>query len=299
MRFDFPGVEIGVAEYDAGPTGCTVIRFTKGGTGVADVRGGSTGTILTHREGWIDAICLAGGSLYGLEATTGVTAELLAQRGGNIDWTNIAVVSGAIIYDFNSLRTDRSIYPDKALGREALLACEPGVCPLGARGAGRSATVGKWLQTPYTFERGGQGAAFAQVGDVRVLVVTVVNAVGGIIDRHGNAVRGHLNRDTGHRNRVGEVVQVGGTDPSPQGTNTTLTTVVINQPMALAELRQFARQVHGSMARAIEPFNTLHDGDVLYAVSTNELEKAPLSYFEVSHVAAELAWDAVLSCYDE
>ena len=33
LRFDFPGLEIGAAEYDEGPTGCTVFSF--GGTGWA------------------------------------------------------------------------------------------------------------------------------------------------------------------------------------------------------------------------------------------------------------------------
>ena len=85
LEFDFPGLAIGVAEYAEGPTGCTVFHFPKGATGVADVRGGAPGTILTHREGWVDAICLAGGSVYGLEASAGVNAELLARKTGTPD----------------------------------------------------------------------------------------------------------------------------------------------------------------------------------------------------------------------
>ena len=43
----------------------------------------------------------------------------------------------------------------------------------------------------------GQGWAFRQVGPTRVAVVTVVNAVGAIVDRQGRVVRGHLDPETG------------------------------------------------------------------------------------------------------
>jgi 6-aminohexanoate-oligomer endohydrolase len=72
---------------------------------------------------------------------------------------------------------------------------------------------------------------------------------------------------------------------------------VTNQVMGLRELNQMARQVHSSLARAIDPFHTMYDGDVLYAVTTNALDPAPLGYNEVSYIASELAWDAVLSCF--
>jgi L-aminopeptidase/D-esterase-like protein len=299
MRFDFPGLEVGVAEYAEGPSGCTVFRFPRGSTSVADVRGGAPGTILSHREGWIDSICLSGGSIYGLEAATGVSAELLADRDYDTDWMNIAIVSGAVIYDFNQHRLSRSVYPDKALGRAAINAARPGVFPLGARGAGACATVGKWLKSPYTSERGGQGGAFLRSKNVNVAAFTVVNSVGAIVDKSGTVVRGHLDPGTGKRHRVGDVfdpAETDGTPPPPPG-NTTLTVVVFNQSIGLRELRQLARQVHASMARAIDPFHTIHDGDVLYAVTTNQLESEALSYHELSYMASELAWDAVLSSF--
>lgn len=299
LEFDFPGLAIGVAEYDEGPTGCTVVHFTRGATGVADVRGGAPGTILTHREGWVDAICLAGGSVYGLEASTGVSAELLARKQHDTDWNNIAIVSGAVIFDFNRFRVNKPVYPDKALGRAALAAARPGVFPRGARGAGVCASVGKWLRDPYELERSGQGGAVYASGDVRIAAFTVVNAVGCLVDRHGHAVRGHLDPNTGRRHRVGEVVSIRREDPEPEVPpgNTTLTVIVTNQVMGIRELNQMARQVHASMARAIDPFHTMYDGDVLYAVTTNEISPAPLKYNEVSYIASELAWDAVLGCF--
>jgi L-aminopeptidase/D-esterase-like protein len=300
MEFDFPGLAIGVAEYEEGPTGCTVFHFSKGATGVADVRGGAPGTVLSHREGWVDAICFSGGSVYGLEASAGVSAGLLARKDYDTDYNNIAIVSGAVIFDFNRFRANKAVYPDKALGRAALESARPGFFPLGPRGAGACATVGKWLRKPYQLERCGQGGAVYASGDVRVAAFCVVNAVGCLVDRDGHAVRGHFNEETKRRHRVGEVVSIRDeAEPQPDVPpgNTTLTVVVTNQVMGLRELNQMARQVHSSMARAIDPFHTMYDGDVLYAVTTNQIEPAPLKYNEISYIASEVAWDAILSSF--
>jgi L-aminopeptidase/D-esterase-like protein len=67
--------------------------------------------------------------------------------------------------------------------------------------------------------------------------------------------------------------------------------------MGIRDLNQMARQVHSSLARAIDPIHTKYDGDVLYCVTTNAIDPAPLKYNAVSYIASELAWDAVLRCY--
>ena len=101
LDFDFPALRIGVAEYPEGPTGCTVFYFPDGVTGAVDIRGGAPG-VLQHPWHYYDAVCFAGGSLYGLEAMSGVTAELLAQREYAVSFTTIASVGSAIIYDFSA-----------------------------------------------------------------------------------------------------------------------------------------------------------------------------------------------------
>ncbi|OLC10670.1 MAG: hypothetical protein AUH39_01395 [Chloroflexi bacterium 13_1_40CM_67_9] len=50
LEFDFPGLEIGVAEYDEGPTGCTVFHLPKVASLSIDVRGGSPGVNGQHQE---------------------------------------------------------------------------------------------------------------------------------------------------------------------------------------------------------------------------------------------------------
>jgi len=296
LTFDFPGLMVGVAEYAEGPTGCTVLHFPKGVSAAVDIRGGAPGTIWTDQlhegDGFLQAICFAGGSLYGLEAATGVSAELFARNGYSTAWDDIALVSGAVIFDF--VARSNAIYPDKALGRAALAAARPGKFPLGPRGAGCSATVGKWLLKPYELEPAGQGAAFRTLGQTRIAAFTVVNSVGAIVDRRGQVVRGHLDPRTGTRHHITDLPAL---DVSPRKGNTCLTAIVTNQKLAPAALRQFARQVHGSMSKAIEPFNTPVDGDVLYAVTTNEVAGAGVNEFVLAAAASELAWDAVLSSF--
>ena len=293
LQFDFPGLRIGVAEYEEGPTGCTVFHLPPGGAACAmDVRGGSPGTIGNYE--WAHAICFAGGSLYGLEAACGVAVELLARRGNTVGWTDIEVVPGAIIYDFG--RRETTVYPDRELGRAALQAARPGVFPLGARGAGRSATVGK----TFAFEEGessGQGGAFRELGPTKVAVFTVVNAFGAIVDRDGTVVRGHRDPERGTRSPL--VARLEAELPRAAPGNTTLTLVLTNQSLDRRSLRQLAAQVHASMARAIQPFHALVDGDVLYAVTTAEVDNPELPDMALGVVASELAWDAVLSCFDD
>lgn len=64
--------------------------------------------------------------------------------------------------------------------------------------------------------------------------------------------------------------------------------------MPFSALRRLAVQVHGFMNCAIQPFATEEDGDVLYAVTTDEVENASLSNVDLGVLASELAWDAIL-----
>ncbi len=290
LEFDFPGLRIGTAEYEEGPTGCTVFLFDHGWVTAVDPRGGLVGT--TGDYDFNHGICFAGGSILGLEAPSGVVAELFAQKGYSTN--NLPLVSGAIIYDFGSRHN--TIYPDRELGRAAAGSAQPGRFPLGRRGAGRSASVGKLA--PGSGEPGGQGAAFRQIGDVKLLVCTVVNALGCVLDRSGRVVRGNLDRATGRRRRAAELAELppaAAVEPGPgPSQNTTLTLVATNARLDARALTQLGRQVHASMARAIEPFHALTDGDVLFSVTSQEVD-SPLSPDALGTIASELAWDAVLA----
>lgn len=297
LDVDFPGLEFGVAEYAEGPTGCTVFHFPELASMHIDVRGGSPGINGEHLT-LTNAICFAGGSLYGLEASTGVAAELFARRGYSTKWMDIALVSGAIIFDYG--RRENAVYPDKELGRAAVRAFRPGRFPLGPHGAGISATAGHGE----TAELSGQGGAWRRIGATRVAAFTVVNAYGAIIDRTGGVVRGNRDPNTGTRSRAERMVETTGAYDPPPGRlrgvsqNTNLTLVVTDQKLDALQLRSLARQTHSSMARAIQPFHTRWDGDILFAVSTQKVDNPALDEVSLAVIASELAWDAVLVSFD-
>lgn len=296
LEYDFPEVRVGIGEYLQGPTGCTVFAFPNRSAVSIDVRGGSPGYLGSLPI--VDAVCLTGGSIYGLEAAAGVQAELLAMREYRAEWQRIAIVDAAVIFDYGP--RGNSIYPDKALGRAAMRSARSGRFPLGARGAGMSATVGKGI-AGLDREAAGQGAAFRQVGDINIAVFTVVNAVGNIVDRDGSVVRGCLDPESGLRIPYAEAVerQLEQGEPAVASPgNTTLTVVVTNQILTEPELRQVGRQVHSSMARAIQPFHAFSDGDVLFALSTNQVTGSNLTATTLATLASELAWDAVLCSFD-
>jgi 6-aminohexanoate-oligomer endohydrolase len=277
LEFDFPGLEIGIAEYDEGPTGCTVFSFGRRASVAIDVRGGSPDVSAGHRE-VIEAVCFAGGSLYGLEASAGAAAEFFAKRGYSTKWTDIALVSGAILFDYGQ-RTN-AIYPDKELGRAAVRVMRQGRFPLGARGAGRSATASHGAGA----ELAGQGGAYRESGPTKILAFVVVNAYGCIVDRAGKIVRG----------------KPAGPAPGrvPQSTNTTLSLVVTNQKLDHLQLQSVGRQVHASMARGIQPFHARWDGDVNYTVSTQEIANDDLDEVALGELASDAMWDAILASYD-
>jgi L-aminopeptidase/D-esterase-like protein len=313
LSFDFPAVEVGVAEYEEGPTGATVLLFRKPVMAAVDVRGGAPSTVntdtlrLAYDEPSVHAITLAGGSSYGLAVATAVANALKERMVAPGDWRNVAVVPGAIIFDLGGRRYN-AITPDERLARAALDAARSGWFPLGARGAGRFAMQGGYLGDR---QHSGQGAAFRQVGDVKVLVVTVVNAFGSIVDRNGRMLRcshpvagecaaiaealfSHLAALT--EAKLGDVDAGKHSGPTA---NTTITVVVTNQALPYWALQRLAVQVHNSMARAIQPFGTEVDGDTLFAVTTGEVKNAKSGTAELGTLASEVAWDAILASAPE
>ena len=253
-----------------------------------DVRGGAPGTVntdalrLAYDEPFVHAITLAGGSSYGLAVATGVANVLKERMVAPGDWRNIAVVPGAIIFDLGGRRFN-AITPDERLARAALDAARSGWFPTGARGAGRFAMQGGYLGDR---QHSGQGAAFRQVGDIKVLVVTVVNAFGSIVDRNGRMLR-CSHPVAGECPAIAEALsshlaaltqaKLGDADAGKHSgptANTTITVVVTNQALPYWALQRLAVQVHNSMARAIQPFGTEVDGDTLFAVTTGEVKNA-------------------------
>ena len=298
LEFEFPGLKIGIGEYEEGPTGCTVFNFNKKVRFTSDTRGGAP-KVVGGNFSYVDAVVFSGGSLLGYESFSGVFAELLKMQKYEITWEKFPLVSGAIIWDFPP-RPDNVIYPDKALGRAAICNTKENIFPMGNQGAGVSATVGKVLD-PIFHEKGGQGGAYLERGKIKILVFTVVNAMGSITNRNGKVVRGHF--DPAKKQYVDLAKYLDKKFNEKSDTikgNTTLTLVVTNRKFnSYYEAQQVAKQIHSSMARVIQPFHCLEDGDVLFLVSTEEVVDSLFSLSQFGVLAGEVAWDAVLSCFEE
>jgi hypothetical protein len=160
-------------------------------------------------------------------------------------------------------------------------------------------------------EHSGQGAAFRESGDVKVLVVTVVNALGAIVGRDGRVWRcGHAgagecdlisDRIAAHLAGLRASKTAGNASEPKAGpaarltSNTTITVVMTNQTLAPWALQRLAVQVHNSMARAIQPFGTEYDGDTLFAVTTAEVKDSAVGGPDLGALASEAAWDAILA----
>jgi 6-aminohexanoate-oligomer endohydrolase len=155
----------------------------------------------------------------------------------------------------------------------------------------------------------GQGGAFRQLGDTKIAAFTVISAFGAITDRDGAVVK-HNRGPAQNKIKISELLanlpqsrnenwipqNLSATQFSPH--NTTLSLIVTNKQLTYAELQRLAMQVHTSIARAIQPFSTQHDGDTLLAISTAEAI-TNVNFDDLSTIAGEVMWDAILASVPE
>src|SRR6202030_3236261 len=178
---DIAGVRVGHAGDAKLPSGVTAVIFDKPAVAAIDVRGGGPGTRegalldLANTVDMIDAIALAGGSAFGLEAGGGVQAWLAEKgRGFVVRGAVIPIVPGAICFDLlnGGNKNWGRFAPYRDLGYAAAAAAGE-TFALGSAGAGLGATTVNF--------KGGLGSASAvtQAG-IRVAALAVVHAVGSV-----------------------------------------------------------------------------------------------------------------------
>src|SRR5487761_2595243 len=175
---DIAGVRVGHADDAALASGVTAVIFDQPAVAAMDVRGGGPGTRegalldLANTVEKIDAIALAGGSAFGLEAGGGVQAWLAEKgRGFAVRGAIVPIVPGAICFDLLNGGNKRwgRFAPYRDLGYAAAAAAE--TFALGSAGAGLGALTANL--------KGGLGSASAQTdGGVKVAALAVVNALG-------------------------------------------------------------------------------------------------------------------------
>jgi L-aminopeptidase/D-esterase-like protein len=161
-----------------------VLLFPEGTVASVDVRGGGPGTRetdLLHPTATmptIHAICLTGGSAFGLAAAGGVM-QFLEERGigfavGTEPAHVVPIVPGAVIFDLGRGGAFGN-RPDESFGHRAAAAARARPSPNGAIGAGTGARA-RGMQ-------GGVGTASTVLPNgVVVSALAVVNSAGTVID---------------------------------------------------------------------------------------------------------------------
>lgn len=296
---DIKGILTGNAQDMEGATGITVILAPEGAVCGVDVRGGAPATRetdLLKSEKMVEkvhGVFLSGGSAYGLNAAAGIMDFLEEKKiGFNVGIGVVPIVTGACLFDL-TIGSSKS-RPDKTMGYKA---CENAFSgenlEEGNAGAGTGATVGKICGTGRMM-KGGLGIYGLKVGDLKVVSIVAVNALGDIIDyEDGHKIAGLLTEDKNSFYPSPQaILELGMSDKNsnPFSTNTTIGCVITNAKLSKAEANALASIAHDGFARTMQPSHTRNDGDTIFVLSTGEQEFEPMS---VGVLAAETMGKAV------
>jgi L-aminopeptidase/D-esterase-like protein len=302
---DIAGLRVGQAHDLAARTGVTVILPDAPAVCAVDVRGGAPGTRETDAlapDGLVeavDAVVLAGGSVYGLAAADGVTAWLGA-RGRGYGLADGApkspVVPAAILFDManGGDKAWGEAPPHRALGRAAVEAAGADVA-LGTAGAGFGAMAGAL--------KGGTGSASAFTADgYGVGAIVAVNCWGSVLAPGGRtfwAAPFEIGAEFGGLGAAGLAAapeQWGPAKQPDEARNTTIACVATDAALTPAQARRLAVMAQDGLARAIRPVHAPFDGDVVFALSTGArplAEPAPYALARLGALAADTLARAV------
>ncbi|WP_312108442.1 P1 family peptidase [Brevibacillus reuszeri] len=274
---DVPGVKVGHAQNEEALTGCSVIMLDRPSVCGVDVRGSAPGTRETdlldpvNLVNAVHAICLSGGSAYGLDAATGVMQYLEEQGIGlEVGFGVVPIVPAAVLFDFAV--GDHRVRPDRAMGFQAATAASNEACPQGNVGAGTGATVGKLNGFANAMKSGLGSASITLPNGLVVGALVAVNAVGHVMEPENGQILAGPRDDEGNIKDSVEVMKAHTFSPIPPGTNTTIAVVASNATLTKAEAKKVAQMAHDGLARTIRPIHTMFDGDTIFAVATGGIE---------------------------
>lgn len=301
---DIAGVRVGHADDAALASGVTAVVFDRPAVAAMDVRGGGPGIRegvlldLANTVERVDAIALAGGSAFGLEAGGGVQAWLAEQgRGLVVGDAVIPIVPGAICFDLlnGGDKAWGRFAPYRDLGYAAAVAAGE-TFALGSAGAGLGATTVNF--------KGGLGSASAATpSGVRVAALAVVNAVGSVTIGDGPwfwAAPFEIDGEFGARGLPPSftpdmrAMRIKGGAAATSVENTTLVVVVTDAELTKPQAKRLAMMAQTGFARAIYPVHAPMDGDVVFAAATGEKPVDPLAGLtELGMVAANVVARAI------
>lgn len=269
---DVPGILVGNAEDHGLVTGATVILPDQPAVCAVDHRGGGIGSrdTMTLAPGSmvdrIHALCLSGGSAYGLDAAGGVMHGLRAMgRGFEIGAVIVPIVPQAIIFDLMT-GTERTWDhpPWWELGYQALQAAGPDFA-LGNAGAGLGATAGPL--------KGGLGTASCQTDGFTIGAVAVANPMGDCVIPGTDTFWAWMLEQAGELGgQTPPTAPLAQPDPAippvPPGANTTLVIVATDADLDRDTALRVAIMAQDGLARAIRPVHSPMDGDTVFVLST-------------------------------
>jgi L-aminopeptidase/D-esterase-like protein len=280
------------------------VIFDKPAVAAMDVRGGGPGTRegalldLANTVERIDAIALAGGSAFGLEAGGGVQAWLAEKgRGFAVRGAIIPIVPGAICFDLLNGGNKQwgRFAPYRDLGFAAAAAADTDFA-LGSAGAGLGANTANL--------KGGLGSASAKTDDgLKVAALAVVNAVGTVTVGDGPwfwAAPFEVDGEYGGRGLPPSFtpdmlkMRLKGASAATPAENTTLAVVVTDANLTKPQAKRLAMIAQTGFARAIYPVHAPMDGDVVFTAATGEKPIDPLvGLTELGMVAANVVARAI------
>lgn len=274
------GVKVGHYTDEDAITGCTVILLPKEGAvcGV-DVRGGAPGTRETDlldptcMVERVNAICISGGSAFGLAAADGVM-KYLEEKNIGFETPNgkVPIVPTAILFDLNI--GNNKIRPGKEEGYKACQNASSLGFEVGSVGAGTGATVGKVFGNSFMMKSGVGRAILNLSGGIEIFALAVVNSFGDIINENGSILAGAYHSKEGFLNSKSVILE-GREIKSEFGESTTIVVIITNVILDKASATKVAQMAHDGLARAISPVHTEYDGDITFALSIGK-KKAPI-----------------------
>ena len=282
------GLSVGhFSDYD-GLTGCTVVLAPAGVTASVDIRGGAPGTLETALLSPYVSVCelhgilLTGGSALGLGAAAGVSAFLRERGHGYVtEYSRLPLVSAAVIYDLGLGNAQAFPKPDDAYRAAASAGSR---LEEGSVGAGTGATVGKILGRGAMMKGGIALSTLSIGGGVTVSALTVVNALGDVLDERGAILAG-ARRGESFADSADLLLGMTGAPAFGPVESTTLSVVMTDARLDKLQCAIVARMSHDGFARAIDPVHTPVDGDCVFVMATG---KKATNVFQVGVAAAEV-----------
>jgi L-aminopeptidase/D-esterase-like protein len=299
---DVSGIRVGNAQDERIRTGVTVVLPEARAVAAVATNGGAPGTretdllnptCLVDR---VDAIVLAGGSVFGLDAAGGVAAAMAVQgKGFMVGDMAVPIVPGAVLFDLlnGGNKGWGKTPPYRDLGIKALADAGASFA-LGNAGAGYGARAGRL--------KGGLGSASWMTPDgLQVGAVVAVNSFGSVLvpgTPHFWAAALEQDGEFGGR---GFPAQFAPLDPEPEiakpvlpAASTSIAVVATNLTLTKADAQRIAAMAQDGLARAIRPVHTPYDGDVVFAIGTGQRPfKGPIDVFRAGSLAADCLARAV------